>query len=287
METIYTIPEAKDEAYIPVLDTETWPTPFDLDDSQMEAYKLALTREFAVIQGPPGTGKTFIGVKIASTLLKNLSLEGTPMLIICYTNHALDQFLEGILKITNNIVRLGSQSKNKTLEQYTLNSMRTKIKCKYSYLYSNKRRELEKTFNEMTKVQTEIEKCEKEIISYKSLKNHLKFDDRLYELKPSNSDPVLNWLFGHLGNQFNETEDDAEDWEKLDDVEINTDKLDTCFSEQWALKDIDSMRNSIKYVKDITDDDEEAQKMVNEFEEKINRVRTRLNCFKVSLIIKT
>lgn len=270
-----------------MLDTETWPTPFDLDDSQMEAYKLALTREFAVIQGPPGTGKTFIGVKIASTLLKNLSLEGTPMLIICYTNHALDQFLEGILKITNNIVRLGSQSKNKTLEQYTLNSMRTKIKCKYSYLYSNKRRELEKTFNEMTKVQTEIEKCEKEIISYKSLKDHLKINDRLYELKPSNSDPVLNWLFGHLDDQFNETEDDAEDWEKLDDVEINTDKLDTCFSEQWALKDIDSMRNSIKYVKDITDDEEEAQKMVNEFEEKINRVRTRLNCFKVCLIIKT
>lgn len=270
-----------------MLDTETWPTPFDLDDSQMEAYKLALTREFAVIQGPPGTGKTFIGVKIASTLLKNLSLEGTPMLIICYTNHALDQFLEGILKITNNIVRLGSQSKNKTLEQYTLNSMRTKIKCKYSYLYSNKRRELEKTFNEMTKVQTEIEKCEKEIISYKSLKNHLKIDDKLYELKPSNGDPVLNWLFGHLDDQFNKTEDDAEDWEKLDDVEINTDKLDTCFSEQWALKDIDSMRNSIKYVKDITDDEEEAQKMVNEFEEKINRVRTRLNCFKVSLIIKT
>jgi hypothetical protein len=41
-----------------------------------------------------------------------------PMLIVCYTNHALDQFLEGILTfLPNGIVRVGSQSKNEALQK--------------------------------------------------------------------------------------------------------------------------------------------------------------------------
>ncbi|KAF6021731.1 hypothetical protein EB796_019953 [Bugula neritina] len=39
---------------------------------QYDAFKLALTKEFAIIQGPPGTGKTYVGLKIVETLLYNL-----------------------------------------------------------------------------------------------------------------------------------------------------------------------------------------------------------------------
>ena len=48
---------------VSVLDLASWPSAKDLelDDSQVKALQLALTKEFAVIQGPPGTGKTFIG----------------------------------------------------------------------------------------------------------------------------------------------------------------------------------------------------------------------------------
>lgn len=37
-----------------------WPKKeeLELDDSQMEALRLALTKELAIIQGPPGTGET-------------------------------------------------------------------------------------------------------------------------------------------------------------------------------------------------------------------------------------
>lgn len=37
-----------------------WPTleELGLDDSQMKALQLALTKELAIIQGPPGTGET-------------------------------------------------------------------------------------------------------------------------------------------------------------------------------------------------------------------------------------
>lgn len=254
----------------------------------MEAYKFALTREFAVIQGPPGTGKTYIGVKIASTLLRNLSLEGTPMLVICYTNHALDQFLEGILGVTNSMVRLGSQSKSPLLENYTLYNLRTKIKSKYSYLYGSKRNELEKIFKQMTEVQSEIEKCEKEIVSYKSLKPYLKIDDNNCELKSLKDDSILNWLFGHLEEETEiekditdiKESDAEEDWEKLDDMSL-VEEIETCFSEKWALKEIESMLNSIKYVKDVTDNHLEGQQMTEKFEMQISRVRKRLNCFKV------
>ena len=79
-----------------------------LDPSQCEALYAALTRKVAVIQGPPGTGKTFLGLKVVQVLLQNCQYwrnpaqqetEGkkpAPILVICYTNHALDQFLEGI-----------------------------------------------------------------------------------------------------------------------------------------------------------------------------------------------
>ncbi len=54
-----------------------------------------------------GTGKTFLGVKIAELLLHNRSIwcpsgtENTPILMICQTNHALDQFLEHIINRLN------------------------------------------------------------------------------------------------------------------------------------------------------------------------------------------
>jgi hypothetical protein len=94
-----------------------------LDVSQFRAFKSALTREFVVVQGPPGTGKTFLGLKVATVLLKNAPIwnaSGVPMLVVCYTNHALDQFLEGLVPVTDRIVRVGGQSKSEVLQAMTL-----------------------------------------------------------------------------------------------------------------------------------------------------------------------
>lgn len=56
------------------MQSNTWPSADQLgfNDSQYEAFKMALTKEFVIIQGPPGTGKTFVGLKIVETLLYNL-----------------------------------------------------------------------------------------------------------------------------------------------------------------------------------------------------------------------
>lgn len=96
-------------------ETFKWPDRESLgfNESQMRAFKLALTKEFAVIQGPPGTGKTFVGLKIARALLANSSIwndsgKKSPILMVSYTNHALDQFLEGLLPM------LGPQGRSNT-----------------------------------------------------------------------------------------------------------------------------------------------------------------------------
>ena len=120
---------------INILDEKVWndfPTP-QLDDSQKQALHSALTRELSIIQGPPGTGKTYIGLKIVETFLQNrASWDSThnpsTIVVVCYTNHALDQFLEGIIKKKGNIIdkdtqirRVGGRSKSTLVQEYNIN----------------------------------------------------------------------------------------------------------------------------------------------------------------------
>lgn len=86
----------------------------------MNALKHALTRQFSIIQGIPGSGKTHMGLAIISTLLMNTDSQ---ILIVSYTNHALDQFLAGILKYTDSIVRIGNQSKNELLDRFNIKQL--------------------------------------------------------------------------------------------------------------------------------------------------------------------
>ncbi len=112
-----------------------------LDASQKAALHAALTKELAIIQGPPGTGKTYIGLKIAEALLKNshhLKQNG-PIVVVCYTNHALDQFLEGLLAIQarlNSIIirRVGGRCKSDKVKQL---NVRTYIgnACRQLHIY--------------------------------------------------------------------------------------------------------------------------------------------------------
>ncbi|KAK6514825.1 hypothetical protein TWF506_007187 [Arthrobotrys conoides] len=96
-----------------------------LDDGQARSLVKALSREVGLIQGPPGTGKSFVGTKIVKVLLANKKKANLgPVVCVCYTNHALDQFLEHLLSIgIENIVRLGSRSKSEKLEKYLLKNL--------------------------------------------------------------------------------------------------------------------------------------------------------------------
>lgn len=126
--TFRDLPSMNNEYMVPVLNTNLWPSEkhLGLDYSQYSAIQAALTNEFAIIQGPPGTGKTFIGLKITQLLLENSTIwnDNSPILVVCYTNHALDQFLEGILLFEENIIRIGGRSNNERIKKLQLSQFR-------------------------------------------------------------------------------------------------------------------------------------------------------------------
>ncbi|CAN9148213.1 unnamed protein product [Alternaria alternata] len=110
-----------DEALLDKLETKT-----QLDRGQCRALVAALTREFAFIQGPPGTGKSYLGLQIMRILLdiKKKKKDLGPILIVCYTNHALDQFLEHLLDIgVKKLIRVGGMSKSKKLSNHNLRTI--------------------------------------------------------------------------------------------------------------------------------------------------------------------
>ncbi|KRX04639.1 P-loop containing nucleoside triphosphate hydrolase [Pseudocohnilembus persalinus] len=105
-----------------------WELNFDqvLNKDQFEAFKNTFQRELSLIQGPPGTGKTYLGSKIVEQLLlnKNKWNSNTPIIVFSQTNHGLDQFLQRVLKFTNNVIRVGGFSKDINMKEYNLKEKR-------------------------------------------------------------------------------------------------------------------------------------------------------------------
>ena len=97
-----------------------------LDEAQQFAVIQALSTGLALIQGPPGTGKSYTGVAIIKALLHNRkSADLGPIICVCYTNHALDQLLEHLVKDgVMQVIRLGSRSKSDLLQDLTLHHVR-------------------------------------------------------------------------------------------------------------------------------------------------------------------
>lgn len=108
-------------------------TDIRLDTSQARSLLSGLTQKVSLIQGPPGvlgrslmilklhlilrflgTGKSFIGALIAKAIH---DYTNQTMLVVCYTNHALDDILESLLDIgipAESMLRLGGKSTPKT-----------------------------------------------------------------------------------------------------------------------------------------------------------------------------
>ncbi|KAL8959734.1 MAG: hypothetical protein Q9183_005586, partial [Haloplaca sp. 2 TL-2023] len=96
-----------------------------LDDAQQQAVIHALSNCLALIQGPPGTGKSYTGVSIIKALLQNrVAGDIGPIICICYTNHALDQLLEHLVKDgIQQVIRIGSRSKSELLKNVNLQDL--------------------------------------------------------------------------------------------------------------------------------------------------------------------
>ncbi|NXV98239.1 ZNFX1 protein, partial [Calonectris borealis] len=201
-----------------VLDPKQWPSTeaLRLDESQMQALSLALTKELAIIQGPPGTGKTYVGLKIVQALLTNKhvwqsTVQKSPILIVCYTNHALDQFLEGIYTFQKHgMVRVGGRSSSEVLKQFTLRELRKKYEFRYN-LPMHLRRAYVNITSEMKQAEQELHEGVKhlECTTYGVLhERHLKaciapqhwdslmngLDDEEFYYSASQHSMILEWL---------------------------------------------------------------------------------------------
>ncbi|PFX31407.1 NFX1-type zinc finger-containing protein 1 [Stylophora pistillata] len=182
---------------VPVLEPEAWPSAekLPLNISQLEALRAGVTTEFSVIQGPPGTGKTYVGAKIARCLLENRKQwdpeKASPMLMVCFTNHALDQFLEKVLEFNREkgaIIRVGGRSKSQSLEGCNLKL----------FVKDNRRRgkrgfihwKLKDNLSEMENVKKTIRKADIDLLEFRVLEdgmNSLHVDQLYGSLFPPNA----------------------------------------------------------------------------------------------------
>ena len=95
-----------------------------------------------------------------------------PILVVCYTNHALDQFLEGIHVFCKaNIVRVGGRSSNETLEPFLLKNIRRKRRREKSRSFGLFRGEkdciihLKMSKSKIDRVSEKIKSCSTKLIS--------------------------------------------------------------------------------------------------------------------------
>jgi len=88
--------------------------------------------------------------------LDNRSMRGrSPILVVCYTNHALDQFLEGVLKFESNIVRIGSRSKSEELKEKNIK----KLVIQSTRMGKEQWNEKKGLIGKLKNLQAELEEC--------------------------------------------------------------------------------------------------------------------------------
>ncbi|XP_059169630.1 NFX1-type zinc finger-containing protein 1-like [Physella acuta] len=209
----------------PVLTTTKWPPceSMCLNKSQREAAILALTKEMVLIQGPPGTGKTYVGLKVMEAIMKNLDVvfgtgPATPILIVCYTNHALDQFLEGILKFCDDgVVRVGGGSKCEKLQPFLLKEQLNKNRnnsTKNSNRYSIFKAKNE-CFENMKEIVTEINRLSQQLATIKSgVKSEeelRKYIDDVHYDSLCNDCPESGYNISKMSQWLNSDEEDHQD----------------------------------------------------------------------------
>ncbi|TDL30087.1 P-loop containing nucleoside triphosphate hydrolase protein [Rickenella mellea] len=153
------------------------PKSIHLDNSQAESLLSGLAQRVSLIQGPPGTGKSFIGALLAKVLHDTTQ---HIILVVCYTNHALDQFLEDLLDIgipQTSLVRLGGKSTQRT-EPFSIRNQRSNFKLGRSdwKVIDELRAECDTLRDGL---QRAFQSYKQSNIGYREILMHLEFEDEL------------------------------------------------------------------------------------------------------------
>lgn len=179
-----------------------------------------------------------------------------PILIVCYTNHALDQFLEGILKFcdTDGLVRIGGKSQCEALEKYNLSSIKSgmKLNRKVPTFIHNGRFESNLQLN---RIQGHISDLEKNIEQLTDTVLGDELRNVIHRLNPLHlaqlndlangsylAEGILNWL-GHVvkldtANQKNNDADSDID----DDVDLIVEAFEDMEMDEEYVRELEEQR---------------------------------------------
>ena len=196
-------------------------------------------------------------------MLLNEDIWKGPILVLCYTNHALDQFLEGILQFNDSIVRVGSRSKNAALEKYNLSNKRRNVDLPRGIRanFYQTRQEMKMEMEKIADINAKMEATTKHVFSEFELEQFMgdglrmlerKYDDHRLQRRPKSC--IQEWLglgktsdsgfpeqFGDLSLEKNRDIDqpvevaDRGNEEFIDAVE------DAAFEENKRILDIDQI----------------------------------------------
>ncbi|MCJ1307438.1 hypothetical protein MMC25_001084 [Agyrium rufum] len=146
-----------------------------LDDGQAQALVEMLCRGIAFTQGPPGTGKSFLGVALSKVLLDSQDFQSQkPIVVVCKTNHALDSFLEDLLKKgIKDIIRIGQAGDKEWAAQFQLHAQTTKLRLPQSDY--NKLASANRRLHEISREALSwIENLNSETLGWAILRDHLR-----------------------------------------------------------------------------------------------------------------
>ncbi|KAI6157079.1 P-loop containing nucleoside triphosphate hydrolase protein [Pisolithus tinctorius] len=186
----------------PLLDT---PSSIILDPSQVFSLLAGLKQRLSLIQGPPGTGKSFIGALLAKALYK---FSSQTILVVCYTNHALDQFLDDLINIgipRGEIVRFGGRAKPalEDLSVFKLQKERVmRSKAEWALIDEAK----QQAAHHLSNLQDSFASLKLSQPSLETLLNHIEFEDPDFFEAFRVPDPEDSMRFvGRKGKLLNKT----------------------------------------------------------------------------------
>lgn len=170
-----------------------------LDHSQLESLHKALSSSLSVIQGPPGTGKSFIG----SLIMKHLfEYTKEKFMIISYTNHALDQFLEELLDVGidgESMIRLGSKCTTRTSPLLLKNSKRGNNLSKTSWdIINTLRRERRDLEDELKVVWSNYHQFQ---VKFSSIMEYLEFCEGFERYHEAFTVPMEDFRWKRVGKK--------------------------------------------------------------------------------------
>jgi hypothetical protein len=160
-----------------------------------------------------------------------------PILMICYTNHALDQFLEYCIdqcSLTHGVVRVGGQSKSEKLNDFKLSNIKRNLR-QSRQIDANIHHRIKEEFRKLKDTQKTLENASWELSALLFGGAILRFDVLCNYMDPSHIDQIvldrkkgvdfslLQWL-GFFEEEIPDIEEEVE--EENEEVEYENEEVE-------------------------------------------------------------